>query len=29
MTNKHPANIRPVRSGMTPKGGTGDADNDA
>lgn len=29
MTNKHPANVRPAHSGMTPKGGAGDADNDA
>ncbi len=29
MMNKHPANVRPARSGMTPKGGAGDADNDA
>ena len=29
MMNERPENIRPVRSGMTPKGGTGDADNDA
>ena len=29
MMNERPENIRPARSGMTLKGGAGDADNDA